>query len=210
MKMKNLIALFTLLALILCGCGNEVTGPTENITGPANETYVIKFVDGEGNPVSGVVTQYVKKDGSENLILSEADGTITVQADAFEAKCTILTAPGYTVTDKEHALSADKITIVTLNKQPENDMNPTYIITVVDQYDKPVPGAVVQVCDDHNCQLPLTTDDHGRATACYAPSNYHVTLNSLPEGYTSEETVFYFEESDNEPIKVTIVVHAGE
>ncbi len=210
MKMKNLIALFTLLALILCGCGNVVADPTENITGPSNDTYIVKFVDEAGNPVPGVVTQYSKKDGNMDLILSEADGTITVQADFFEAKCTILTAPGYTVEDKEHELSADKITIVTLIKQTQEEMNPSYIITVVDQYDKPVPGAVVQVCDDHNCQLPLTTDDHGRATACYAPSNYHVTLNSLPEGYTSEETVFYFEESDNEPIKVTIVVHAGE
>lgn len=211
MKMKTLIAMLLLIALILCGCGEGVTDPTNGTNPPASANYVIKFCDDEGNPVAGVVTRYVRKDGNENLILSEADGTITVQADLFEAKCTILTPPsGYTADKNEYELSAETTILVMLHKQEQNDDNPTYVIKVIDQYEKPVAGALVQVCDDHNCQLPLTTDEFGNVSACYAPSNYHVTLNSLPEGYTSEQTVFYFEENTDGPYTVTIVVQAGE
>ena len=211
MKITKIVALVLLFAMLLCGCNGGSGEPTTDNTEPKNENYVVKFVDDDGNPVSGVVTQWVKKDGNESLILSEADGTITVQADIFEAKCTILTPPsGYTADQNEYELIAEKAIIVVLHKQAQNDNNPTYIIKVIDQHGKPVVGALVQVCDDHNCQLPLTTDENGNASACYAPSNYHVTLNSLPQGYSSEETVFYFEEANNEPYKVTIVVQAAE
>lgn len=211
MKIAKIVALVLLFAMLLCGCNGGGGNPTTGDTEPKNENYVVKFVDDDGNPVSGVVTQYVKKDGNESLILSEADGTITVQADIFEAKCTILTPPaGYTVDKNEYELTAEKMIVVVLHKQTQNDNNPTYIIKVIDQHGKPVEGALVQVCDDHNCQLPLTTDENGNASACYAPSNYHVTLNSLPDGYSSDETVFYFDEGNNEPYKVTIVVQAAE
>ena len=211
MKIAKIVVFALLVAMLLCGCTDGNTDPTGGTNAPSDASYVIKFVDDEGNPVSGVVTQYVQKDGSEKLILSEADGTITVQADIFEAKCTILTPPaGYTVDKNEYELTAEKMIVVVLHKQTQNDNNPTYIIKVIDQHGKPVEGALVQVCDDHNCQLPLTTDENGNASACYAPSNYHVTLNSLPEGYSSDETVFYFDEGNNEPYKVTIVVQAAE
>ena len=211
MKIAKIVALVLLFAMLLCGCNGGSSNPTTGDTEPKNENYVVKFVDDDGNPVSGVVTQYVKKDGNESLILSEADGTITVQADIFEAKCTILTPPaGYTVDKNEYELTAEKMIVVVLHKQTQNDNNPTYIIKVIDQHGKPVVGALVQVCDDHNCQLPLTTDENGNASACYASSNYHVTLNILPEGYPSDETVFYFDEGNNEPYKVTILVQAAE
>ena len=124
MKLKSLIATILLVALVLCGCGNDTTDPTGGTNGPSNAAYVIKFVDDDGNPVSGVVTQYVKKDGSENLILSEADGTITVQADIFEPKCTILTAtPGYTADKNEYELSAEQVIVVVLHKEKQNEDN---------------------------------------------------------------------------------------
>lgn len=204
MKMSKIIALLLVAVMLLCGCNSGNTNPTTDGT-PTEQVYAVKFVDAEGNPVSGVITQFAKKDGSQSLILSEADGTISVSTELFEANFTILnTTAGYKVDKMEHTLSAENMLIVVLNKEEAGNSNPTYTITVVDQNGNPVAGVVVQVCDDHNCQLPLTTDASGNASASYAPSNYHVTLNTLPDGYTSEETEFSF----NDKTELTIVIQA--
>ena len=81
-----------------------------------------------------------------------------------------------------------------------------YKVTVVDQNGSPVAGVVLQFCDDANCKMPVTTDANGVVTASYAPSEYHVTLTQLPDGYTSEATEFYF---DGET-EMTIELTAGE
>lgn len=207
MKSTKIVALLLVAIMVLCGCTNGNVTPTTDNTAPGNDTYVVKFVDDDGNPVSGVVTRFMKLDGSENLILSEADGTITVNADQFEDKFTILSmANGYKADKMEHTLSAENMLIVVLHKESTNDSGVTYTIRVLDQNDKPVPGVVVQVCDEENCKLPMTTDENGTVMVSYEPSVYHVTLNSLPEGYSSQETEFYFGDST----VLTITIQAEE
>ena len=204
MKIAKIVALVLLFAMLLCGCNGGGGNPTTGDTEPKNENYVVKFVDDDGNPVSGIITQFVKKDGSQNLILSEADGTITVSADLFENKFTILSLTGYTAEKMEYELNAENMVVVLLNKENKGDSNVTYTVTVVDQHGNPVSGVVVQICDEENCKLPMTTDENGKASAAYAPSVYHVTLNSLPAGYSSETTEFYF----NDKTELTITINA--
>ena len=61
-----------------------------------------------------------------------------------------------------------------------------YFIHVVDQYDDPVTGAMVNFCTDTAC-VPSESDENGLITFDGAPDKYHVQLIDLPEGYSSDE-----------------------
>lgn len=78
-----------------------------------------------------------------------------------------------------------------------------YTVTVVDATGSPVGGVTLQFCDEANCKLPVSTDENGVVTVSYAPSEYHVTLIELPEGYTSAETEFYFDGATEMTIELT-------
>ncbi|MBE6974764.1 MAG: hypothetical protein E7436_04660 [Ruminococcaceae bacterium] len=69
----------------------------------------------------------------------------------------------------------------------------TYTVTVLDRDGNPVPGVKLQFCDDESCRLPVTTGEDGKVSVRYDESNYHITLTSVPEGYTAEQTEFYFD-----------------
>lgn len=73
------------------------------------------------------------------------------------------------------------------------DGKQTYTVTVLDQNGNPVSGVKLQFCDDESCRLPVTTDEDGKVSVRYDESNYHITLTSVPEGYTAEQTEFYFD-----------------
>lgn len=81
----------------------------------------------------------------------------------------------------------------------------TLTVTIVDQNNNPVPNVTLQFCDDANCKLPVNTDANGTVTVSYDPSNYHVSLTQLPEGYTSEADTYYFDEGS---VEMTIVITA--
>ena len=58
----------------------------------------------------------------------------------------------------------------------------TYVITVTDEAGTPVPGVMVQVCDETTCQL-LPTGADGRAIhvgPCYP---YEIHILKVPQGY---------------------------
>lgn len=78
----------------------------------------------------------------------------------------------------------------------------TFTVTIVDQNGTPVPNVTLQFCDDANCKLPVNTDTNGTVTATYDPSNYHVSLTQLPDGYTSDADTYYFEDGSTEMIIV--------
>ncbi len=80
----------------------------------------------------------------------------------------------------------------------------TYKVTVVDQNGDAVKGVEVQMCDDAGCKLPAPTAEDGTVTFTYAESNYHITLVTIPEGYTADTAAQYdFPEGSTE-LTVTI------
>lgn len=66
-------------------------------------------------------------------------------------------------------------------------MQATYRVTVLDQSGAPVPGAMVQICDEEMCQVLVTAAD-GAAQVELEPKAYEVHLLKLPEGYSGDTT----------------------
>ena len=85
-----------------------------------------------------------------------------------------------------------------------DDGKVTYTVTVVDEAGNGVPGVKIQFCDAESCRIPVTTNADGKVVQNYAASEYHITLTSIPEGYTSAETEFYF----NGETELTVVLTA--
>ena len=80
----------------------------------------------------------------------------------------------------------------------------TYTVTVKDQNGDVVVGAAVQMCDADTCKMPTATNEEGVATFNYDPSNYYVTVQEAPEGYTCDpEQKFYFE---GDATELTVVI----
>ncbi len=80
----------------------------------------------------------------------------------------------------------------------------TYKVTVVDQNGDPVQNVEVQMCDDAGCKLPAPTSADGTVTFTYAESNYHITLVTVPSGYTADTTTQYDFPADSCELTVTI------
>lgn len=76
---------------------------------------------------------------------------------------------------------------------PVDDGKVTYTVTVVDEAGNGVAGVTIQFCDAESCRIPVKTNADGKVIQTYAASEYHITLTSIPDGYTSAETEFYFE-----------------
>lgn len=68
----------------------------------------------------------------------------------------------------------------------------TYTVTVIDEGGNPVTGAMVQLCLE--ACIPGITNAEGKATYTVEEADYKVSFVSMPEGYTSDVTEFYFEE----------------
>lgn len=77
-----------------------------------------------------------------------------------------------------------------------------FTVTVVDQNGDAVVGAMVQICDDENCLMPLPTDDNGKVQFNFESSDSHkVLLASCPDGYETEymgENYLYIEDGETE------------
>lgn len=82
-----------------------------------------------------------------------------------------------------------------------------YKVKVVDEGGNPIVGAMIQVCTDETCLMPVKTDDTGVATfAPAAEGEYHANfLPSVPAGYEADAELFYFEAGKTE---LTIVLKA--
>jgi hypothetical protein len=80
----------------------------------------------------------------------------------------------------------------------------TYTVIVKDQNGDVVVGAAVQMCDADTCKMPTATNEEGKAIFNYDPSNYYVTVQEAPEGYTCDpEQKFYFE---GDATELTVVI----
>jgi len=60
-----------------------------------------------------------------------------------------------------------------------------YAVQVLDQHGEPVPGVMVQVCNESTCQV-LVTDAQGMAQIELEPYAWEIHLLKLPEGYTGD------------------------
>lgn len=88
---------------------------------------------------------------------------------------------------------------------PADDGMVVYTVTVVDENGEPVPGVVVQWCLE-TC-FPGFTNASGVAQYTAAEADYHVSINSMPAGYTysTDEQEFSYENGSTE---MTIVLKA--
>lgn len=192
------IAVFATVICCLCGCpssGGETTGNTESETG----TYSVSIVDQNGAPVPSVVLQFDFKTLSSQLAITGADGTASATADEAAVSVTLNSLPtGYTSEKTVYEMSGKELTIVLTGTSGSENNGVTYTVTVVDQNGDPVEGVLVQLCDDESCKLPMATDANGVASGEYPESNYHVTLNTIPDGYSSDVTEFYFDSGKTE------------
>lgn len=66
-----------------------------------------------------------------------------------------------------------------------------YTVTVVDEGGNPVAGAMVQLCLD--ACIPGVTNEKGVATYTVDVADYKVSFVSLPQGYSCDESEFYFD-----------------
>ncbi len=77
-----------------------------------------------------------------------------------------------------------------------------FTVTVVDQNGDPVPSAMVQICDDENCLMPMPTDENGIVKFNFEYSDSHkVLLASCPDGYETEytgENYLYIDDGETE------------
>ena len=64
----------------------------------------------------------------------------------------------------------------------------TYGVRVVDDAGQPIPGAMVQLCDDHTCQVMITSAD-GTASLEMEPGIYELHLLKAPDGYLWDKNV---------------------
>lgn len=211
MKLKRFIAIaavFVMMAAFLCGCDSGAEDPTTTADTAAGGTYTVSFVDQNGNPVANVVVQFQDGNGATQLAVSGADGKVSHEFDTIGNSVFLSSIPeGYSSESTAYALEEKELTIV-LTAAESTDNSVSYSVTVVDQNGAPVSDVLLQFCDEENCKLPVATDAEGTVTATYEAANYHITLTQLPEGYTSEETVFYF--TDDATEMTIVITEAGE
>lgn len=87
--------------------------------------------------------------------------------------------------------------------EPQED-KVDYTVTVVDEEGKPIVGAMVQLCLE--ACIPGITNAEGFATFTVLEADYKVSFVSMPAGYTSDATEFYF---DNGAYEMTITLKAA-
>ena len=204
---NKILAMLTALLMILCGlaaCEEGGTGDTE----PEAVSYTVNCVDENGAPVAGVLVAFAKADGQTQLAITGEDGILTVESEAAVTSVTVNSIPtGYSCETKTYNFEgAAEVTIV-LTADVSADTTVTYTVTVVDDKGNPVSGVELQFCDENSCRQPVKTDENGTVSEKYVESEYHVTVNSVPDGYSVAETVVYF---DADSTEMTIVLTVAE
>ena len=131
------------------------------------------------------------------LLIACDSSTVGVDTTAADTTAPITEAPTEEATEAPTAAPTEEET-----EAPSTKV--TYTVIVKDQNGDVVVGAAVQMCDADTCKMPTATNEEGVATFNYDPSNYYVTVQEAPEGYTCDpEQKFYFE-GDATELTVTI------
>lgn len=205
MMKRTALLLVLVLMLGLCACGNGGNETTTAPTEPGEKTYTVHTVDQNGDPVGSVILQFGIEFQSSTLAISGADGIASITTGANVQNVTVSSVPdGYTCDETTVSFDGSTdLTIVFTAEDNGGSTNVSYTITVVDQNGNGVPGVVVQLCDAESCKLPVSTDENGVAVCQCPESEYHVALNTIPEGYSSDVLEFYFDSGSRE-LTITI------
>ena len=203
MKISKRFVLLLLVVCFLCGCSSDKQ--TNSTAAPAEKVCTITITDSNGTPVPNVILQY-EADYSSQLAVTNSEGKVTFTSKTGITALTLNAIPeGYTVDTLNYSFDGKTaVTILLTANQDNPNAGVTYTVHVVDQDGNPVSGVVLQFCDEENCKLPVSTDENGNVSQNFAESEYHVTLNTIPEGYTSAATEFYF----NGGTEMTIILTA--
>lgn len=79
----------------------------------------------------------------------------------------------------------------------------TYTLICMDMDGEPVPGCAFSFCNDELC-VPVQTDDDGTALFIGAPTDYHLQVVSLPEGWT---VLKHYSQMEAGPYSSTLIVY---
>lgn len=202
-RITVLLLIASLAACVMCGCGGDAqnAGNTENTE--ASPLYTVTVMDQNDKAVANVILQFTDVNGETQLAVTGENGIVVADSETAMRSVTLSSIPdGYSSDVAVVGFGSETQITIVLQADEVVSSDVTYTVTVVDQNDSPVAGVTVQLCDDEACKLPVVTDENGTVSVTYVESNYHVTLTELPDGYSSEETVFYFENSN----EITIVV----
>jgi hypothetical protein len=131
------------------------------------------------------------------LLIACDSSTVGVDTTAADTTAPITEAPTEEATEAPTAAPTEEET-----EAPSTKV--TYTVIVKDQNGDVVVGAAVQMCDADTCKMPTATNEEGKAIFNYDPSNYYVTVQEAPEGYTCDpEQKFYFE---GDATELTVVI----
>lgn len=76
---------------------------------------------------------------------------------------------------------------VNVSKAEKAPGSSTYVLKCVDQDGQPVPGAMLQICNDSTCEV-VTTDDNGIYTFAADSYAWEIHVLKAPAGYTADST----------------------
>lgn len=156
------------------------------------ETYTVKVLDEEGNPVSGayvtIGTGYGETDAGGSV-------SITVAKDSYTA---FISANGYLSGEVEVTPDSKNAT-VTLVAGEESDLI-AYTVKAVDYYGNEIPGLKLSFKQNGAVKTSATTDSKGAVTTKLASGNYTV---SVPASYYTDESKAVLSENKT---SVTITV----
>lgn len=201
---NKILSMITALTMILCGLAACDDGSQSTGTEPRSSTYTVRCVDENGAPVSGVLVLFTDVAGETELAITNQTGVLTAESEAGMRTVTVSTMPnGYTCADPVRSFDDSNDLTLVFSAVAGSDDTITYTVTVVDGDGQPVGGVELQFCDESSCRQPVVTDDNGVVSEKYIESAYHVTVNSVPDGYSAAETVYYFNEGETE---MTIVL----
>ena len=131
------------------------------------------------------------------LLIACDSSTVGVDTTAADTTAQVTEAPTEEPTEAPTAAPTEEET-----EAPSTKV--TYTVIVKDQNGDVVVGAAVQMCDADTCKMPAATNEEGKAIFNYDPSNYYVTVQEAPEGYTCDpEQKFYFE---GDATELTVVI----
>lgn len=116
---------------------------------------------------------------------------------------TLVACNGDSNTDKPVEETTDVTTVSDETTAEPDDDKVTYTVTVVDENNAPISGAMVQMCLD--ACIPSLTNDEGVATFSLEEADYKVSFVTAPAGYTTEEA-YYFADGSYE---MTITLKAA-
>lgn len=126
---------------------------------------------------------------------------LTADGISFTAEIEIAAPAQLTLGDETILLFPDEESMTDYGAWIYTDA--VYIAIVVGEDGSPIPGAMLNVCDETTCTM-LVTDKDGRAEFIRAPYPYSVHVLRAPEGYQPDPSQeFLFEETGGE---LTIVL----